>query len=115
MKFNVNEFRIKQPVSRVLLVSIAVCVAAIVAAAYFAIAANTAVANSRALQTKLATAEGALSAKTKALTESERIGKEEIKTIQNKATTDIDALNEKVAAFAKQAAACEVLRNKIRR
>ena len=115
MKFNANEFRIKQPASRALLVAIVVCVAAIVAAAYFGFSASAAATNSKALEKKLATAEGALSAKTKELTDSERIGKEAVKKIQDKATADIDALNEKVAAFAKQAAACEVLRNKIRR
>jgi hypothetical protein len=115
IRFNPKEFKIKQPISRGVVVVAVVFAASLAGAVYFYFEANAARKHVGTLEKRLADTENALSKKTQALVDSERAAKERILVIQTKSEADVDALKEKIGAFAKQAAACEIIRKKIGR
>lgn len=110
-----KEFRIPQRVSRGLILAVAVAVVAALSAGYFAYKASAAETARATAADKLTQTTAELDKKTKALAAMEKSTKETIDKAKEKSDAELAALRDQVAAFAKQAAACEVLRKKIGR
>jgi uncharacterized protein YlxW (UPF0749 family) len=115
MIFNSNEFKIKQPISKGLLAAIVSCAVSLCGLGYFAIAAGTAEDKSAELQKRLTNAEESLKLKVEELASTEKALNEKIDQVKADSSSEITALDDKLAAFAKQAAACEKLRTRIGR
>lgn len=115
MIFNPKEFKIKQPVPRALLAALVVCAASLTGIVYLSIATATAQDKASELQKKLTTAEASLKSKVEELASREKSWSEKMERSQADSSAESDNLNRKIAAFAKQAAACEILRARIGR
>lgn len=110
-----KEFRIPERVSRGLVVAVAAAVISALSAGYFAFKASSAESARAVSDEKLAHANAELDKSTKALAAADSAAKSKIDKAKEEADRELSALREQVAAFAKQAAACEVLRKKIGR
>lgn len=110
-----KEFKIPQRASRGVILAVAVAIVAALSAGYFAVKASAAESARSSAAEKLTQATADLDKKTKALAAMDKATKERLDNAKEESDRELAVLRDQVAAFAKQAAACEVLRKKIGR